>query len=100
MRERVAHALGLFSSPKLSLLIVMLAAILLDTDGLTAGGYGNEYYAAAARSMAGSWHNFFFGAFDPGGFITVDKPPVFLWADALSVRLFSFSTMSLLLPSL
>src|SRR6185312_15663472 len=56
-------------------------------------------YAAAVRSMSMSWKNFFFGSFDPGGFITVDKPPVFLWVDALSVRAFGYSSWSLLLPS-
>jgi 4-amino-4-deoxy-L-arabinose transferase-like glycosyltransferase len=49
--------------------------------------------------MTLSWKNFFFGAFDPGGFITVDKPPVFLWAGALSARVFGYSSWSLLLPS-
>ncbi|TAJ17934.1 MAG: phospholipid carrier-dependent glycosyltransferase, partial [Dehalococcoidia bacterium] len=62
-------------------------------------GWGNTYYAAAVRSMTLSWSNFFFGAFDPGGFITVDKPPFFLWMGALSARLFGYSTWSILLPS-
>jgi len=38
-------------------------------------GYANTYYAAV-RSMMESWHNFFFGSCDPGGFVTVDKPPL------------------------
>src|SRR5262249_52214087 len=41
---------------------------------------------------------FFFGAFDAGGFITVDKPPAALWLMALSGRLFGFSSWSMLLP--
>jgi 4-amino-4-deoxy-L-arabinose transferase-like glycosyltransferase len=49
--------------------------------------------------MTMSWKNFFFGAFDPGGFITVDKPPAFLWVGALSARIFGYSNWSLLLPS-
>jgi 4-amino-4-deoxy-L-arabinose transferase-like glycosyltransferase len=49
--------------------------------------------------MTMSWKNFFFGAFDPGGFITVDKPPVSLWIGALTARIFGYSTWSLLLPS-
>jgi 4-amino-4-deoxy-L-arabinose transferase-like glycosyltransferase len=65
---------------------------------LDGNGYGNTYYAAAVRSMSLSWKNFFFGAFDPGGFITVDKPPVFLWMGALSVRIFGYSSWALLLP--
>ena len=46
-----------------------------------------------------SWHDFFFAAFDPGGYISVDKPPVALWIGASSVRLFGYSSWSLLLPS-
>src|SRR5437879_3929119 len=74
-------------------------ALFLNAWGLTRAGYGNTYYAAAVRSMTLSWKNFFFGAVDPGGFITVDKPPVFLWVGALSARVFGFSSLSLLLPS-
>jgi 4-amino-4-deoxy-L-arabinose transferase-like glycosyltransferase len=72
---------------------------MLNAWGLSKAGYGNTYYAAAVRSMTMSWKNFFFGAFDPGGFITVDKPPVFLWMGALSARVFGYSNWSILLPS-
>ncbi|HZQ79107.1 MAG TPA: glycosyltransferase family 39 protein [Acidimicrobiia bacterium] len=76
----------------------MLTALLLNTWRLSANGLGNTYYAAAVRSMGQSWRNFFFGAFDPGGFITVDKPPLALWFQTASTRLFGFSSWSLLLP--
>ena len=56
------------------------------------------YYAAAVRSMSQSWHNFFFGAFDPAGTVTVDKLPGALWLQALSVRLFGFHVWSIMLP--
>ena len=81
------------------LLAVGLFALLVNVWGLSRNGLGNTYYASAARSMTDSWHNFFFGAFDPGGFITVDKPPVFLWIQASSAWLFGYSSWSLLLPS-
>ena len=74
-------------------------ALLLNVWRLDDAGNGNTYYAAAVRSMAASWHNFFFASFDPGGFISVDKPPVFLWFGALSVRVFSYSSWAILLPS-
>ena len=74
-------------------------AFALNVWSLSDAGYGNTYYAAAVRSMTLSWKNFFFGAFDPGGFITVDKPPVFLWVGALSARIFGYSSLSILLPS-
>jgi 4-amino-4-deoxy-L-arabinose transferase-like glycosyltransferase len=78
---------------------VVLLSFVLNVRSLSVAGYGNTYYDAAVRSMTMSWKNFFFGSFDPGGFITVDKPPVFLWVDALSARIFGYSTWSILLPS-
>jgi 4-amino-4-deoxy-L-arabinose transferase-like glycosyltransferase len=61
-------------------------------------GYGNTYYAAAVRSMLESWHNFFFVSFDPGGFVSVDKPPLGFWIQAASAKLLGFSGFSILLP--
>ncbi len=86
----VARQLG-FAGP-------VLTALLVDCWRLSANGLGNTYYAAAVRSMGQSWRNFFFGAFDPGGFITVDKPPLALWFQTASTKLFGFSSWSLLLP--
>lgn len=78
---------------------VVALALVMNCWGLSHNGLGNTYYAAAVRGMTRSWHNFFFVAFDPAGFISVDKPPVALWAQALSARLFGYSSLSLLLPS-
>jgi 4-amino-4-deoxy-L-arabinose transferase-like glycosyltransferase len=77
--------------------IVFLAAFC-DLYQLNAEGYGNTYYAAAIKSMLQSWHNFFFVAFDPGGFVTIDKPPLGFWIQAASAKLFGFSGFSILLP--
>jgi len=82
-----------------SFVLVVALAFGLNAWNLADNGNGNTYYAAAVRSMTASWKNFFFGSFDPGGFITVDKPPVFLWIGALSARIFGYSSWSLLLPS-
>ncbi len=80
-----------------------LAAILLLATGLhfyrlDTVGYGNLYYAAAVKSMLSSWHNFFFAAFDPGGFVSVDKPPLGLWTQALSALVFGFNGWALMFP--
>ena len=56
------------------------------------------FYGAAARSMSESWHDFIFGAFDPAGFVTVDKLPGALWVQALSLRVFGFHIWALVLP--
>ena len=57
-----------------------------------------RYYAATVLSMLQSWHTFFFVSFDPGGFVTVDKPPLGFWIQAASARLLGFSGLSILLP--
>ncbi len=77
---------------------VLALSAVLDTERLSQNGYANVFYAAAVRSMLGSWHNFLFASFDPGGLVTVDKPPLALWVQVLSARLFGFSPLSLLLP--
>jgi 4-amino-4-deoxy-L-arabinose transferase-like glycosyltransferase len=56
------------------------------------------FYGAAARSMSASWHDFFFGAFDPLGTVTVDKLPGALWPQALSLRVFGFHVWAIVLP--
>jgi 4-amino-4-deoxy-L-arabinose transferase-like glycosyltransferase len=56
------------------------------------------FYGAAVRSMSQSWHDFFFGALDPWGTVSVDKLPGALWIQALSVRLFGFHIWAMVLP--
>jgi 4-amino-4-deoxy-L-arabinose transferase-like glycosyltransferase len=56
------------------------------------------YYAAAVRSMAMSWHNFFYASFDPAGTVTLDKLPGAFWIQALSVRLFGVHEWAIILP--
>ena len=58
------------------------------------------YYAAAVRSMAHSWHDFVYGAFDPAGTVTVDKLPGALWLQALSVRAFGLHVWAIVLPQI
>ena len=82
----------------LGLLIVLGVAVPMHVVALDREGYGNTYYAAAVKSMLTSWHNFFFVSFDAGGFVSVDKPPLGLWIQAASARVFGFHPLSLLLP--
>ena len=58
----------------------------------------DPFYDAAVRSMALSLHNFFLGAFEPGGSVSIDKPPVDLWLQVASVKLLGFSSTTLKLP--
>jgi 4-amino-4-deoxy-L-arabinose transferase-like glycosyltransferase len=77
--------------------VLALAAVLCLWN-LTISGTSNEYYAAAVKSASVDWKAWFFGALDPGSFITVDKPPLSLWMMGLSARIFGFSSFSMLLP--
>jgi len=77
---------------------VLLVAALLRLWRLDQNGFDNEYYAAAVWSMTQSWHNFFYNAFDPSGFVSVDKPPLALWVQVVFVKLFGFHGWSILLP--
>jgi 4-amino-4-deoxy-L-arabinose transferase-like glycosyltransferase len=82
----------------LALAPVLALSAVLNTEKLSQNGYANVFYAAGVRSMLGSFHNFLFNSFDPGGLITVDKPPLSLWVQVVSAKLFGFSPLSLLLP--
>jgi 4-amino-4-deoxy-L-arabinose transferase-like glycosyltransferase len=48
--------------------------------------------------MSLTWHNWFFASFDPGGFVSVDKPPLGFWIQLVSVWLFGFHGSAVILP--
>src|SRR5207302_10735032 len=83
---------------RLALGAIVLLAAFLNFYQLARLGYANSYYAAAVRSMSLNWHNFFFASFDPGGFVTIDKPPLGFWFHVASVQLFGYRGVSLFLP--
>jgi 4-amino-4-deoxy-L-arabinose transferase-like glycosyltransferase len=80
-------ALGAITAAAAVLRLIALAKVSPD-----------PFYDAAVRSMTLSLHNFFFGAFEPGGSVSIDKPPVDLWLQVASVKLFGFSSTTLKLP--
>lgn len=77
---------------------VLLVSVFLNFYQLGQNGFANLYYAFAIRSMLDNWHNFFFVAFDPGGFVNVDKPPLGFWLQAASAKIFGFTPFSIFLP--
>jgi 4-amino-4-deoxy-L-arabinose transferase-like glycosyltransferase len=81
-----------------ALVAILVATVALFLWDLTISGWSNTYYAAAARAGSESWKAWFFGALDPGSFITVDKPPLSLWLMGLSARVLGYSSFSILLP--
>jgi 4-amino-4-deoxy-L-arabinose transferase-like glycosyltransferase len=86
-------------APRHAALAAILALSgLLEFVKLSQNGYANTFYSAAVKSMLRSWHNFFFVSSDPNGFITVDKPPLALWLQGFSAKLFGFAPLSLIVP--
>jgi 4-amino-4-deoxy-L-arabinose transferase-like glycosyltransferase len=80
------------------LLAVIGIAGILNLWGLSINGWANTYYSAAVRSMTTSWRDFLFASLDKTGLMTVDKPPLALWVQALSARVFGFHPLSILVP--
>lgn len=85
-----------WARPELLALLALTAVLTLWA--LDRNGLANAYYAGAVRSMSESWHAFLYGSFDSSGVMTVDKPPLALWVQALSVRAFGFSSWAILVP--
>jgi 4-amino-4-deoxy-L-arabinose transferase-like glycosyltransferase len=83
---------------ELSLFAVLLLALVLRLWHLAQNGWGNEYYTAGVLSMTTNWRNLLYNSFDPAGFVSVDKPPVALWIQVASVKLFGFQGLSVLIP--
>ncbi|MBO0824821.1 MAG: glycosyltransferase family 39 protein, partial [Actinobacteria bacterium] len=79
------------------LFVIAAIAGVADAWHITTDGI-EVYYAAGVRSMAGSWHDFWYGAFDPHGVISLDKLPGPFWVQALSVRAFGLSVWAMVLP--
>ena len=99
LRSRVLRrprAGALFALPEL--LGLMALAALLNLWNLSINGFANTYYAAAVRSMSSSWHDFLFASLDKSGLMTVDKPPLAFWIEALSARIFGFNSLAILVP--
>jgi 4-amino-4-deoxy-L-arabinose transferase-like glycosyltransferase len=80
-------ALAVITAAAAALRLILIAKVQTD-----------PFYDAAVRSMGLSWHNFFFGAFEPGASVSIDKPPVDLWLQVASVKLFGFTPTALKLP--
>src|SRR6266699_6686165 len=76
---------------------ITLISVFMNFFQLGKNGFGS-YYPPAVRSMMDNWHNFFFASYDPGGFVTIDKPPVGFWLQVISAKLFGFTPFSVLLP--
>ena len=78
--------------------MLLAATAVLYLWDLGASGWGNSFYSAAVQAGTKSWKAFFFGSSDASNFITVDKPPFFLWPMEISARIFGVNSWSILVP--
>jgi 4-amino-4-deoxy-L-arabinose transferase-like glycosyltransferase len=86
------------SSDQYRLALILILATLLRLLFIEQEGYGNLYYAATVKSMLQSWSNFFYAAYDPAGFISVDKPPLGFWVTTIFAKVLGFNGWVIILP--
>ncbi len=82
------------AAPLVAILALAVGLRLWELDRVG----GNAFYDAAVRSMSRSWHNFFFGAYDPTAMTAIDKAPADLWLQVASVKLLGYGSLALHLP--
>jgi 4-amino-4-deoxy-L-arabinose transferase-like glycosyltransferase len=94
-----SHALRRALSPAhVALAGILALSVVLNTYRLSQNAWANTFYSAGVKSMLVSLHNFLFVSFDQGGLVSIDKPPLGVWPQVLSAKLFGFTPLSLLLP--
>ncbi|GAB6988830.1 ArnT family glycosyltransferase [Paenibacillus pini] len=80
------------------LILIALLSAFLNMYNIWTDKLVNAYYTSAVTSMLQNFHNFFYASFDPGGYVTVDKPPVAFWLQTISAYLFGLHGWSVILP--
>jgi 4-amino-4-deoxy-L-arabinose transferase-like glycosyltransferase len=78
--------------------VLLAATAALYLCNLSASGWANAFYSAAAQAGASDWTAMLFGSSDAANAITVDKTPAALWVIDVSVRLFGLNPWSVLVP--
>jgi 4-amino-4-deoxy-L-arabinose transferase-like glycosyltransferase len=97
LKRRLAPGLTIATILVIAIMGLSLALHLYNIDSI---GDANSYYTAAVESMLKSWSNFFFVAAEPGGSVTVDKPPLGLWIEAIFAYFLGVSGVSVSLPNI
>lgn len=82
----------------LALGVLLAATALLYLWNLSASGWANAFYSAAAQAGSQNRTAMLFGSSDAANAITVDKTPGALWIVDVSVRLFGLNPWSVLVP--
>ena len=98
LERLTSWAAAVISRPQVAAAGLAVMSAFLYLWNLTASGFANSYYSAAALAASQSWSALLFGSLDAGNFITVDKPPLSTMLMGLSVRIFGLSSASILVP--
>lgn len=91
---RLRAALG----ERAALVVLLATTAVLYLWNLSASGWANGFYAAAAQAGGADWTAMLFGSSDAGNAISIDKTPAAVWLMDLSVWLFGLSSWSVLVP--
>lgn len=83
---------------RVTLIAILALSAVMNVVSLDRNGYANNFYSAGVKSMLRSLHNFLYVSSDPGGLITIDKPPLSMWLQVASTKVFGFAPLPLLLP--
>lgn len=78
--------------------VLLLGTAAMYLWNLSASGWANGFYSAAAQAGAENWTAMLFGSSDAANAITVDKTPAALWIMDFSVRIFGLNSWSVLAP--
>src|SRR5690242_8297651 len=97
LKRRLAPGLTIATILVIAIMGLSLALHLYHIDSI---GDANSYYTAAVESMLKSWYNFFFVAAEPGGSVTVDKPPLGLWIEAIFAYFLGVNGVIVSLPNI
>lgn len=105
MKDRPNNGVSRRIWKNIPLTMFILIGLMIISGGLYFShlsdiGNSNEYYTAAVKSMLHSWSNFFFVAAEPGGSVTVDKPPLGLWVETAFAAVFGVSGVVTVLPNI
>jgi 4-amino-4-deoxy-L-arabinose transferase-like glycosyltransferase len=84
----------------LLLAAIILISIFFHFYNIGAIGEANTYYTAGVKSMLLSWKNFFYAAAEPGGSVTLDKPPLGFWIEAAFAAVLGVNGFAVSLPNI
>jgi 4-amino-4-deoxy-L-arabinose transferase-like glycosyltransferase len=79
---------------------IILMSVFFHFYNIGAIGDANTYYTAGVKSMLQSWKNFFYAAAEPGGSVTLDKPPLGFWIEAAFAAVLGVNGLAVSLPNI